>query len=391
MGMNHSSISDLTFSNSPKKTVAILCIGVASLILSGCASTGLFSERTAGISSVNAHSLSKAALDSRAAYTNESLPLIPREARAEVKEEGRAQASLSLVGKSLSSANDKNIKIELFTDKINYSTGYVKVLAQDNAGQDEFWPIIAHDNVGSHSGVFEYIYILSLPRGGIRYLVLNGGPYANGEKKYTGFEGSLIEPGSSNNTSEPDKVVKIDFGFNFPTPPIYAEDTDLADDVVDVISGKIAAIKSTKAKIIKTKNELAQLQSTETTPEKEAKKQLKIQGLEKKVTELQDELTFEIESTQTRLLDYFGLRQQISNNYDSFIKSNHFHWADESQKQDYRNTILKMVAIDKKVHTAYNAFLEDSPDKQKLDVQHNNMTVLIDLNKDFDKTAPDTK
>ncbi|MBU0674449.1 MAG: hypothetical protein KJ950_07395 [Proteobacteria bacterium] len=387
----------LRFINHYRRTQLGL-VGTLLIICSGCAATGLPNlpnflgggSTAAGIPVVDRLALDRITTEKRTEFPEEHLSLLPRKERPAVKDTDSEVPTLSLRGKALGTPPDTPFLIDLYTDKTTYSMGRAEIISTNEGEENEFWPIIAYDNVGSADHEFDFIYLLNPPEGGVRYLVVNGGEYKESDVKRYGFEGTLITPGPDSNINEPAEVLKIDFGFSFPHPPRYEEDLELAKDVAKAIDKVVSGIQDSRNTVTKIEEEL-NLERNRVIPEGDkkqqelARQQKKIVTLEKKLTELQIEIDQEISSVHARFFDFFLLRQSISNDYAQYIASNQYLWLPTKGKEKARKIFAEIQEIDAREETAYNSFNGLSPDRETLEQKHGEMQVVIAENGNMSK------
>ncbi|MBU0483087.1 MAG: hypothetical protein KKB30_01065 [Proteobacteria bacterium] len=350
---------------------------VAFLLLTGCSSinTIFYAQNSTGLPLVDSNTLSRLAENSRAKADSAQLEFIPRKARPALDKANIPPPTLSLKGYAL---KDPSLIINLYTDKIDYSTGYTEI------NQDR-WQIIAFDNIGRADSTFEFIYILTSPEGEVQYLVINGGKFRTSEGNFIGFEGTLIKPGTGNNLENPAQITKIDFGYNFPRPPVYQTLSDEAKNLAKQIEKMTGIIQSNYMESSKMEADLSQLRSATLTTGHEEKHQQNIIQLKNKIAELTDIITRQAKETRAQFEIYFGLRQKISNEFAAFSTSNQFFWENGKEKQKHQNAFRRIIDEDLKIEATLKVFGVYVGDNTTLLEKQQKTRDVIAQNKDYEE------
>ena len=167
----------------------------------------------------------------------------PRPGDSEGREPEEALAGTGVsMRPGLRERQPKTIQARLFLEKQSYGDGYLLLTWED--GRKETWKTIAHDLQGHPERTFDFIYTLATTDGKVAYLVLIGGKYGEGEKKFSGFEGTLIFPGKAHDLQRWERAYKIDFGYRFPDPPPHQRKVNEARELFRSLQQGVQTLES---------------------------------------------------------------------------------------------------------------------------------------------------
>ena len=338
--------------------VPIALLGAGSTLLGACAAVGVRQQGPGGVPAPLAARLSLVVAQTRSQFPGLAGGSIPHEIRKAPADAAPPEPALRGQGvgvqPGLQTGARATIAAVLYLDKQAYDRGYLEVTPTGEGAQR--WPIVASERQGAPEKTFETIYVLVAPGERVRYLVLIGGRYQEGEEEYHGFEGTLIEPGPGHDLERWERAYKLDFGFRFPVVPAHVRKVDEAVSLFRELQGDLSRLERLRDRIAADEGELDSLHAAERTaasgpaPEpappagaagqaatqaatQAAERERRIAALEQRLRSLRQERDTLAGGAETRFVRYYGLRGRIAEEFHAFTESNAWLWLGTAGKQ----------------------------------------------------------
>lgn len=255
------------------------------------------------------------------------------------------EASLALRGLAKNIDGSSSFDIDLMLSKPNYNEGYLNVRLP---GGVEQWKIIAFKNLGSYDGNnFEFTYLVVNPAGEILSLVVLGAEYKLEESAFLAYEGTLMKPGPELNWAQSNRAYKIDFGYQMPLTTVYETKIKKAEKDAQQIGLLISRMRTIEQNISKKEAEINSLFEKLNTTSQADVLELEIEQARADMRELRSSLESSKPECEKKIIALINLRQNISNEYKSFIQSNQYTWLPAKDQNDYFSRWKKVDGVDK--------------------------------------------
>lgn len=306
----------------------MLVLLLAFSLLAGCTKAGL-SRTAGGVSPEKAEKASLVVAQTRAQFQKLSALSLPFRIRKFSRTKNSTPPELALVGRGtrvtpgIQKGQQQRLKMALYLEKQNHADGYAMITLPGSGKQT--WPIVAYDLLGKSDGDFDFLYQLVDPEGRLRYLVVIGGRYTEKKKAYIGFEGTLIYPGKNQSLDNWESAYKINFGYKFAEPPTFQSQVKQADDLFSGVGKNLERLDKYQKDIDFTRNRRDDSDGKEKNGG----------ALKDSLESLQNQRKALMENMEDDLLQYFKLRERISNGYAAFVGTNQYRWKSLEGKRKY--------------------------------------------------------
>lgn len=258
----------------------------------------------------------------------------------------------------------ERIEAALYLDKQRYARGYLEVTR--SGAPPERWPIVAYDQRGKPRETFDFTYVLATPTDELRYLVVIGGRYDEGGEAYLGYEGTLIVPGPGNDLEAWQKAYKLDFGYRFPVVPAHQRKVKQAQALFGELQRDVARLDRLRDGIAASEGELAALQGTAPPAAQAARHDQAIAEEQARRDSLQVQRDALIETTEAKLVRYYGLRKALSDEFAAFTQSNRWRWLDQAGKQAFYDDWKVVELHHPRIDQLVSAFIAHKRDAGKV-------------------------
>ena len=356
----------------------------AMLLLSACAGER-YDLPPGGLAPSEAAQLSLIAGQTRAQFPSLSEAHLPFALRKPPPEEEAQRPEPALKGEGVSvqpgiqTRDSHTVQALLLLDKTTYARGQLRV--RFNGGPEETWRILAYDKRGSPTDDFDFSYLLLDPQGRVRYLVLIGGVFEDGGKRFAGYEGTLVLPGPGGSLSAWERAYKLNFGYRLPIPPVYQEQVDRSERMLSVQNGLLRDLE--RARDLMRDNErtleAARASGTAASPApnptgaspaaapaaKRAPTPAELAALQQALAAAQTRVRTLSEQLETQFLEYFRVRTGIESAYAEFVESNRFRWANRAGQREYHQRWQETESQNARIDEQMARFLRLAPGYEK--------------------------
>ncbi|MEE8436667.1 MAG: hypothetical protein V3S64_17905 [bacterium] len=357
-----------------------------SFTLGACAGAGL-KRGPSGLSPRLVEQASLVVGQTRAQFPQHSGKKIPYQIR-ESRLENLPPPELALRGAGISMTPGlqdevpKRISLSLFVDKVTYTDGYLEV---KTAGGEEVWPIIAFDHTGRADGVFGFTYLLATPLGRLRYLVVIGGGYREKEQSYFGFEGTLIHPEPGKGLEKWKRAYKIDFGYKFPSPPVFPRKVAAAEKLFGELQGEVRKVERLQNALSEARSSFASLQKRPQGKSPPGEREKTLTKAKDDADSLEESLVDRIAATEAKFHRYYRVRRELAVEFSKFLETNYYLWRDLPGKQELFDQWKAVERHHDRIDLLVLQFMNHLKEKQKLDQARRTAMKVITANNNWGK------
>ncbi len=341
-----------------RSAAGILWIGF--VWLGGCASQGELSRTSSGLAGGDAERLSLIVAQTRAQFPELSAGGLRQGVRAAAESPPGGQPALALRGEGrglrpgIQVGPVQRVALGLYLDKRGYDTGFVR-LSLDGAPEEQ-WRVVAHELRGEPDADFELILALADGNARLRYLVVLGGEYEEGEARFRAFEGTLVIPGPSLRIEQWERIFKIDFGYRYPATPLFWNEVNRADGLyADLLRDQ----RRLQAGRKRNERERSGLEGLMADPQADRGE---VARRRDELAAAEAEQSRAAEVARDRLIRYYRLRGALASHFAEHVDSNPYRWLDADGQQSHydhwKQVELHHPRIDA-VQEALQTYLQD--------------------------------
>lgn len=313
----------------PMHGAAAAALLALALLLGACAEPETLPPAAGGLARGDAARLSLLVRQTRAQFPELSAAGLRQGPQRTPPGDVTERASLTLVGEGqgfrpgVQVEAPQRIRLALYLDKTAYSAGYARVTLDDAPEAD--WRVVAHDLRGNTAEDFELILMLADAAGTLRYMVVLGGTYAEGDARWRAFEGTLVVPGAGLRIDRWERLYKIDFGFRYPAVPLYVAEVNQAAELFTRLDRDMRQLETLRRQV---RDAEQALDAAETEQQTESRRQA--------LNQARARFGSERDRARDALLRYYRLRREIAAHYAEYSESNPYRWKRlAAQQADY--------------------------------------------------------
>jgi hypothetical protein len=174
-----------------------------------------------------------------------------------------------------------------------------------------------------------------VPTGGLRYLVVLGGPSGESGGESLAYEGLLFIPTPGKPLDEWSRTYKFDFGFHYPAPPAYFAQVDQAESLYRELQHDVPAVETLRERLGKAEADAATAQQAPAGAAQRGGPDPA--ALDARARELKTQLAQRKAEAAIKALRYYEVRRALDDAYAAFVLTNPYTWRNlEGQAAFYQ-------------------------------------------------------